>query len=269
MTGVEPNANPVTSGAAATTNVYATITLWFLSQHVAALPEVKYRSVLNPREFSKLTLEIDPGNALDFINGGDRTVTVTSPAVDVYALQAVNYQLSQPPLRFIETALMRDALAAIATERRLSNPLPVGRPYRYILLRTTNEAANTRQPVDDTLTAVKLFVSQTLVLRYKAIQEYAQQARIEHDIITATNPAGLNPLGSRDNPIVGNYFFDFMKEGRMDGVLDTSRFPARGVPLDFLHDVATASARQLDVVAGFLVPPPAVAAAPRRAVRGS
>lgn len=256
LTGPEPPANPVTSAGGGSTAFSATLTLWFITPHPKGQPEVMFRSVLNPREFSRLSLEVQAGDATDFVNGGDRTVTVTAPVCDVYAIQAVNLRLIQSPLRYIETLLMRDSLSAVATERRLSNPLPVGRPYRYLMLRTTNESGNTRQPVDDTLGAVKLFVSQTLILRYSAVEEYAQANRVEHDVQAAVNPSGLNPLSNRSNPAIGYYMFDFMRDGRMDGVLDASRFPARGIPLDLLTDVLTASARQLDVVAGFLAPSP-------------
>lgn len=256
LTGVEPNAAPVVSGAVGTTVINAVVTLWFALPHTFAQPEISLRSVLNPREFSRLSLEIQAGDATDFVNGGDRTVVVTAPIVDVYALQVVNLNLVQSPLRYVEQLLLRDSTSAVATERRLTNPLPVGRPYRYLYARTTNEAANVRQPVDDALAAVKLFISQTLILRYVNFQEYAENNRREHMVIQATNPAGLNPLSSRDNPVIGSYMFDFLKNARLEGVLDATRFPARGIPLDFLHDIATASARQIDIVAGFLVPSP-------------
>lgn len=257
LAGIEPQRTPIASAAVqAGTAFSSTMTLWFDLPHPRALPEVSYRSVLNPREFSRLGLEIQAGDTTDFINGGDRTTTLPTMQVDVYAIQVVNLKLVNSPLRYIETFLLRDSLSALATERRLSNPLPVGRPYRYLMLRTTNEAANVRTPVDDTLGATKLFIAQTQVLRYQDFRELAQSAKYEHQTFPAVNTSGLTAASSSDNPAVGYYMYDFLKDGRLEGILDASRFPARGIPVDFLHDVATASARQLDVVAGFLTPSP-------------
>jgi hypothetical protein len=257
LSGIEPPANPLLSAAIGGPTAWScVVNVFFNLPHPRTLPELSYRTVLNPREFSRLGLEIQAGDETDFVNGGDRTEALTGVVCDVYALQVVNFRLVQSPLRYIETYLMRDSLSAVASERRFSNQLPVGRPYRYLMLRTTNEVTNARQPVDDTLTALKLFIAQTLVLRYSDFREYAHANKKEHAVIAAVNPAGLNALSSRDNPAIGYYMLDFLKDGRLEGVLDASRFPARGIPIDLLHDVAIATARQLDVVAGFLTPSP-------------
>src|SRR5207249_3029404 len=102
--------------------------------------------------------------------------------------------------------------------------------------------------------AVRVLLSQTQILRYLTIAEYANRQREWADVILATNPAGLNALGSRVNPVIGYYVFDFMRDGRLQGALDTSRFPAKGIVFDWKRDVATASARQWDVFFGFFVP---------------
>jgi hypothetical protein len=256
LTGREAHAAPITSaGTQTATSFSCNVMIPFALPGSQILPELAVQSVLDPSEFGKLTLEIQAGTDADFINGGDRTETVVSALVDVYAIQAINVAIGDVrPFRFIEQFLFRDSTSATATERRFSNPLPTGRPYRYVMLRTTNEASNTRQPVDDTLGAIRLFLSQTLVLRYSDYREYVEVNRKNNRVQDAVNPSGLNALADRTNPTIGLYMFDFAEGGRLEGVLDASRFPARGVTIDFLHDIATASARQIDVVAGFLVP---------------
>lgn len=263
LVGKEPNAVPLTSAAIGGPTVTSVVLpIWFALPGNQVPPEVAVQSVLDPSEYGKLTLEVDFGLTTDFINGGDRTTTVPAAACDVYVLQAVNVSITKNrPYRYIETFFLRDQLAALQTERRLSNPIPVGRPIRYIMLETRNEAANVRQPVDDTLGTVKLFISQTQILRFGATaalmppnRPLIERNRHDNRVAEAVNPAGLNPLSSRDNPAVGYLMIDFAKGGRLDGILDASRFPARGVPIDFLHDVLTASTRQLDVMLGFLVP---------------
>ncbi len=256
LVGKESNASPLGSaGIGGPTAVRAIIPVWFALPGNQIPPEVAVQSILDPSEYGKLTLELDLGTPTSFINGGDRTVTVPSAQVDVYALQPVNVAITKNrPYRYIEQFFLRDVLAAVASERRLTNPIPTGRPIRYIMLRTTNEVSNTRQPVDDTLGTIKLKISQTQVLRQNNFRLYAQRNRDENRVFDAVNPAGLNALSSRDNPVIGYYMFDWAKGGRLDGLLDASRFPSRGVPIDLLHDVATASARQLDVVLGYLVP---------------
>lgn len=263
LIGKEPNAVPLTSAAVGGPTVTScVIPIWFALPGQQIPPEVAIQSVLDPSEYGKLTLEVDFGLTSDFINGGDRTVTVPAAACDVYALQAVNVSITKNrPYRYIETFFLRDQVAALQTERRLSNPIPTGRPIRYIILGTRNETGNVRQPVDDTLGTLKLFISQTLIVRYGATaalmppnRPLIERNRHENRVFDAVNPVGLNPLSSRDNPIIGYLPIDFAKGGRLDGILDASRFPARGVPIDLLHDVLTASTRQLDVLLGFLVP---------------
>lgn len=256
LTGREAQATPLASaGAATNTAVNCIIPVWFMLPGANIPPEVAVKSVVDPSEFGKLTLEIQAGDDTDFVNGGDRTEAVDGPVMDVYAIQAVNVSVNgDRPFRYIEQFLQRESTSATASGRRFTNPLPTGRPYRYILIRTTNEASNARQPVDDTLGDIQLFISQTLVLRYQDYREYVERQRQAVHAQDAVNPSGLNPLSDRTNPAIGNYMFDFMKDGRLEGVLDASRFPARGIPLDFLHDIDTASARQIDVVAGFLQP---------------
>ncbi len=256
LVGKEPQLTPLANaGVQTATPVRFLLPIWFALPGALVPPEVGVQSVLDPSEYGKLTLEVDFGLTTDFINGGDRTVTIPTASCDVYALQAVNVSVTKNrPYRYIETYFLRDALAAIATERKLSNPIPVGRPIRYLLLETRNEVANARQPVDDTLGTIKLFISQTQILRYNNFRAYVERNRSDNHVFDAVNPAGHNPLSSRDNPAIGYYMFDFAKGGRLDGILDASRFPARGVPIDFLHDVLIATARQLDVNVGFLVP---------------
>lgn len=256
LTGQEAHAAPIASAGTQTTTAFScNVMLPFAMSGAQILPELAVQSVLDPSEFGKLTLEIQAGSDADFINGGDRTESVASALVDVYAIQAINVAIGDVrPFRFIEQFLFRDTTSATATERKFSNALPTGRPYRYLMLRTTNEASNTRQPVDDTLGDVKLFLSQTLVLRYSDYREYVETNRKNNRVQDAVNPSGLNSLSDRTNPTIGNYMFDFAEGGRLEGVLDASRFPARGVTIDFLHDIDTSSTRQIDAVAGFLVP---------------
>lgn len=256
LTGKEPQATTLANAGVQTgTPVRSIMPIWFALPGQQVPPEVAVQSVLDPSEYGKLTLEVDFGLTTDFINGGDRVTTIPTASCDVYALQAVNVSVTKNrPYRFIESYFLRDTTSAIQTERRLSNPIPVGRPIRYLLLATRNEVGNVRTPVDDTLGTVKLFISQTLILRYNNFRDYVERNRHDNRMFDATNPAGHSALSSRDNPVIGYYMFDFAKGGRLDGILDASRFPARGVPIDFLHDIATASARQLDVMLGFLVP---------------
>jgi hypothetical protein len=46
----------------------------------------------------------------------------------------------------------------------------------------------------------------------------------------------------------------------MQGALDTRRFPSRGIELQVVHDLDTANARQIDLIAGFILPAPGGAA---------
>jgi hypothetical protein len=249
LIGEEPQAAPIVSAAVGGPTAFSVlIPLWFALPGAQVGPEMALRSILNGREFSKLTLQVDYGDDTDFVNGGDRAETLTSVFLDVYAMQATGVQLGAAPYRYIEQFLFRDALAAIATERQPSNKLPVGRIYRYLGLRVTNEVTNARQPVDDTLGALKLMVANSLIRRYSDFTEYAQANKSDNWVVQATNPGGLNALGSRNNPVVGYYLLDFAQ-----GLLDTEKFPARGIGLDLLTDVAIATARQLDFCAGFLV----------------
>jgi hypothetical protein len=263
LIGKEPQATPLASAGVQTASPSNfVVPVWFALPGNQVPPEIAVQSVLDPSEYGKLTLEVDFGLTTDYINGGDRVTTIPSGALDVYALQAVNVSITKNrPYRYIESFFLRDQLAAIQTERRLTNPIPVGRPIRYVLLVTRNEVTNARQPVDDTLGTIKLFISQTLVLRYGATasamppnRPLIERNRHENRVFDAVNPAGHNALSSRDNPVIGYLMMDFAKGGRLDGILDASRFPARGVPIDFLHDVLTAATRQLDVCLGFLVP---------------
>jgi hypothetical protein len=254
--GIEPNRQAVvSSGAAATYPVGCIIPVWFTHPGRNVPPELAVKSILDPSEFGKLTLEIQAGAAADFVNGGDRAIAVNTPVVDVYAMKAVNVQIGKTRAdRFVESFLMRDALAALATERRLSNAIPVGRPIAYVLLRTTNEASNARTPIDDTLGALKLNISQTQIRRYQNFRELVQRVRERNGVQNASAPSGVTAPFTVDNPAVGYYMIDFLMDGRREGLLDASRFPARGIPIDLLHDVATASARQLDVTIGYMQP---------------
>jgi hypothetical protein len=173
----------------------------------------------------------------------------------VSAIQVLN-PLGRPLWRYIEQHAFRESTAAIATERQFTNAIPTGRIYRDIMVRVTDETANVRRPVDDTLGDLKLLVGVTTVLRYTDFREYVQRFADEYNPDDATNPAGLTALATRDNPIVGYHFIDFMKGGRFEGLLDTTRFPARGLTVDPRFDIDTASARQLDVVLGYLSPAP-------------
>ncbi len=263
LIGKEPQARPLASaGIQANTLSDFVVPIWFALPGAQVPPEIAVQSVLDPSEYGKLTLEVDFGLTTDYINGGDRVVTIPSGAVDVYALQAVNVSITKNrPYRYIESFFLRDTLSAVQVERRLTNPIPVGRPIRYIMLETRNEAGNVRSPVDSALGMIKLFISQTLVLRY-GTQAAAglpnlpliERNRHENRVFDAVNPPGHSALSGRDNPVIGYLMLDFAKGGRLDGILDASRFPARGVPIDFLHDVNTAGPTQLDVCLGFLVP---------------
>lgn len=256
LMGKEPNAVPITSGAIGGPTAWSFMCfLWFALPGAQVPPEISVQSVLDPSEYGKLTLEIDYGVTTDFIVAGDRTVTVPSAQSDVYALQPINVNLTKNrPYRYIETLFLQDSVAALATERRLSNPIPVGRPIRYILEETRNEASPLKQPVDDTIGTTKIFISQTLLGRWNTFRAIVDRNRTDNKVIDAINPAGLDALSSRDNPAIGYYIWDFAKGGRLDGVLDASRFPSRGVPIDFLQDILTASARQIYISLGYLVP---------------
>jgi len=256
LQGKEPNAVPITSAAIAAGTPWSfMLFVWFALNGAQVPPEIAVQSVLDPSEYGKLTLEIDYGVTTDFIVGGDRTVTIPSAQVDIYALQPINVNVTKNrPYRYIETLFLQDSVSALATERRLSNPIPVGRPIRYILEETRNETGSLKQPVDDTIGTTKIFISQTLLGRWNTFRAIADRNRLDNRVIDAVNPAGLDALSSRDNPTIGYYIWDFAKGGRLDGVLDASRFPSRGVPIDFLQDILTASARQLYVSLGYLVP---------------
>lgn len=254
LSGVEPNRQAVvSSGNAATYPVGCLIPVWFAHPGRNLPPELAVKSILDPSEFGKLTLEIQAGAATDFVNGGDRAIAINVPQVDVYAMKAVNVQIGKTRAdRFVESFFLRDAVSALATERRLSNAIPVGRPIAYILLNTNNEVGNARTPVDDTLGAVKLNISQTNIRRYQGFRELVQRVRERNSVQNASAPAGVTAPFTVDNPAVGYYMFDFLADGRREGLLDASRFPARGIPIDLLHDIATASARQLDVQIGYM-----------------
>lgn len=245
----------VTSGAAATTPFRALIPIDFMMPGDNMDPEIAALTILNGREWNAIKLQVDMGDATDFINGGDRVLSFTgNVTVDVFAILATNVRPKGPMLRYIEQFMFRDTTSAVATERKYVNPFPVGKWYRHLLTRTTNEVANARQPVDDWFGTFKLKVSQTELLRYNNFRELVDVNRRMNNVQDAVNPAGLNPLSSTDNPAVGYYPIDFAERGRLQGLLNTSRFPALGLTIDVFQDVATASARQIDLVAGFLQP---------------
>lgn len=249
---IEPNAVPLLSaGAGGPTNVSCIIPIYFAIPHPKSPSELQLITSLRPQEFQNLRLEIQAGNALDFVNGGDRTVTVTGGVVDVYAKQAVNLIMA-PPWRYIEQFMFRESTSAVATERPFTNQYQTGRIYRDLMYRVTNEVANARQPVDDTLGDMKLRIGITEILRYQDFREYVEEYKRDYDVQQAANPAGLNPLGSRDNPIIGHYFFDFHKKGRFEGFLDTTRFPVNGLTLNPVFDIDIATARQIDAVVGYI-----------------
>lgn len=259
LTGIEPNASPVTSAAVGTPSWSCVIPIFFILPGPKLPVELAMNSILIPTEFSTVRLQIETGNDQDFVNGGDRTETVQNVSIDVIALQATNVRPLRRPWRYIEQHLFRDSVTAVATLRRLGDRLPTGRPYRYLYFRTTNEQGNVRQPVDDTLRDdIEVFVAQTLIRRYTNFREHVEQTRRDNLVRDAVNPTGLNALSNRDNPAIGHYLFDFLRDGRLESLLDTSRFPARGIEIDFRHDVATAN-REIDVQAGFIVPGPPVA----------
>jgi len=245
----------VTSGAAASTAFRALVPVDFMMPGKQMDPELASLTILNGREWNAIKLQIDLGDATDFVNGGDRVLSFTgNVTVDVFAILATNVRPKGPMLRYIETFLFRDTTSAIATERKYSNPFPVGKWYRYLLFRTMNEVANVRQPVDDAFGTFKLKVSQTELLRYNNFRELVDVNRRLNGVFDGVNPAGLKPLSSTDSPAVGYYPIDFAEEGRLQGLLNASRFPALGLTVDVFQDVATASVRQWDVIAGFLQP---------------
>lgn len=252
LAGQEPNIVPLTSGAVATTPVSCVLDSYFALISAYADAPTSRATVLNPRLFGALQLEVLAGSALDFVNGGDRTIAINAAVVDVYALQVVGYQPTTAPLLYIEQLLFRASTAALATQQAFQTAIPIGRLYRYLGFRTTNEAANVRQPVDDTFGAFMLKAGPTIIKQYRAFNEYAMSNRMQNQVITATNPAGLNPLGSQSNPVVGYYMFDFLNGGEIGALLDTRRFPQRGITIDPLPDIVTASARQIDVYAGWI-----------------
>jgi hypothetical protein len=263
LVGVEPKSfSPVNSGAVAAYNWYADVPVDFLLPGAHVLPEVGTQTVLDPREYEKLTLTMDLGDTTDFVNGGDRTLVLSALSIDVFAVQVLNVVPSRSPMRYIETFLGRDATSAIVVERQFTFTIPTGKPYRYMMIATTNEAGNLRQPVDDTIGAVKLYISQTLLFRFQRFQDIQQKLRRENIVQDAVNPASLNPLSSTDSWAVGYYLIDYSRNGRFEGMIDASRFPARGIPILLLHDILTASARQVELIVGFVTPGPS---APRSA----
>ncbi|HEV8459033.1 MAG TPA: hypothetical protein VGR44_12135 [Methylomirabilota bacterium] len=254
----EQNAVPILSAGVQTTTAWSVvIPIFFSIPHRRAPIETKLLTALWPQLFSELRLELQAGDDTDFVNGGDRTETVNAPICDITAIQVLN-PIGVAPWRYVEQHLFRDQTSAIATERQFSNQIAVGRIYRDLMFRVTNEVTNARTPVDDTLGDLTLFIGVTRVLRYTDFREYIQRAKDEYAPQSATNPVGLSALGSRDNPIIGYYPLDFMKGGRFEGMLDTTRFAGRGLTIDPRFDIDTASVRQIDVTAGFLAPAPGV-----------
>jgi hypothetical protein len=245
----------VTSGAIASTPFRALIPIDFMMPGDNMDPEIMALSILNGREWNAIKLQIDMGDTTNFINGGDRTITFTGNVTcDVFSILATNVRPKGPMLRYIEQLMFTDATAAIATERKYVNPFPVGKWYRHLLFVSRNDTGNLRQPVDDTFGTFKLKVSQTELLRYNNFRELVDVNRRMNNVQDAVNPAGLNPLSSTDNPAVGHLPIDFAERGRLQGLLNSSRFPALGLTIDVFQDIATASARDLDACAGFLQP---------------
>lgn len=247
--GIEPPRVNVTSGAAATYPISADLPIWFTLPGSMVPVEIARGTFLNPARYSKLTLTITPLDATAFIVGGDRTVTVTNPTLDVVALQALNVNiLKSKPLRYRETFFLRDATSALATERRPSNPLPTGNRYRGIMVVTLDETSNKQTPVDDTIGAVKLQVGPTVVRRYTTPKQINARLAEENGLVAAQSLTGITAPFTSENPVVGFYLMDFMVNGRLEGLLDTRNLPGIGVTVDLLHDILTASARQVEFV---------------------
>src|SRR5439155_10050702 len=82
LTGTEPQANPIVSAATqAGTAWNGIVPFWFMLAGNRMPPEVAVNSILDPREFGKLQLQIDALDQTAFINGGTYTVgpTVNAP----------------------------------------------------------------------------------------------------------------------------------------------------------------------------------------------
>lgn len=254
LQGVEPERTPIVgAGVQAATAWSCEIPVSFAMPGAQVPPELSRVSLLNPAQFSKLTLTLRAGSPTDFIRGGDRTVTVPLKQVDVIAQQAVNVKvLPSQPLKYRETSFLADAFTAAITDRRFSASLPTGARYRYLLVNTVNLAANANQPVDDAITALKIFVGTTQIRRFSTPLQIANRNRQQNTVGDARAHAGLNAFAASNNPIIGFYMLDFMVGGRGEGILDTRNLPGLGVPLDVFHDTA-ALARTVEVVTGELL----------------
>jgi hypothetical protein len=265
-TGSEPGGtSPIASAAVQTATAFsALIPIWFMLPGAEFPSELKVWSALNPREFDQLMLTISFGTPSAFINGGDRTTTVPTCSVEVSALQIMNMRQlvdkasGKPmrPYRFVERELFQETTSAIVSDfgSEYGTKLTVGLPYRSLLIRTTNEASNARQPVDDALTRLILQAGQTKVLDFRKNTQWIERHKQAVFLSAAANPAGLNPLSSRDNPVVGYNMFDFMRDGRFEGWLDTRKYSINGTTLQLFRDIGTASARVHRLTAGFFIP---------------
>jgi hypothetical protein len=262
--GVEAGGTaPIASAAVQTATAFsALIPIWFMLPGRNLPSELKVWSALNPREFDQLVLTLTFGTPAAFINGGDRTTTVPTASVEVTALQIRNMKpllmggKVMRPYRFLETQLFQETTSAIVADlsAQYVTALGVGRQYRDLLIRTTNEAANARQPVDDTISRLILQASETKILDFRSRNAWVERHKQAVGLQAATLVSGLNTLSSRVNPVVGYNMFDFMRDGRFDGVLDTRRFTGSGTSLRLYRDIETASARVHDVSCSYFVP---------------
>src|SRR5258708_13221211 len=140
----------VTSGAAASYPFRAIIPIDFALPGELVTPELAALTILNGREWSGIQLQLDMGDATDFINGGDRVLSFTGNVnCDVFCIVATNFRPNVPTPPHPHQTLPRQSFSAIAAENLFNITFPVGKLYRHLLFRTTNEAGNVRQPVDD------------------------------------------------------------------------------------------------------------------------
>lgn len=247
---------PVTSGAVAATAFQCVIPVEFALPGAQIPPEIAALTVLNGREWTGVQLQLDMGDNTDFVNGGDRTVGFTgNVTVDVYGIVATNLQPKGPMTRYVETMLTTQSFSAIATENQFNITWPLGKVYRYMLFRVLNQAGNVRQPLDDWFGTFKLKVSQTEIMRFNNFRLLVERNRRLNDVQDAVNPSGLDALSSRDNSAIGYYPIDFAEQGRLQGALNATNYAALGLQVIPMIDSLTASARQVDAVAGFLQKP--------------
>jgi hypothetical protein len=250
--GIEPARNPLAgAGVATTVGIACTILVPFALIGTNIPPEVARSTVLNPSQFSKLTLTVSPGDDHAFTVGGDRVNTFANVALDVYGVQVTNIKMAESkPLKQRTTFFLQDATAALVNDRSFSQPFPTGNRFRGIMVSTFDNvtAAGSYTGVDGVLGNIRFQLGPTLIKRYTTPLILAHENMAENGVVAAVNPAGLGVMSNNQNPVAGFYYFDQMPGGRFEGLLDARKLPSIGVPIDIKHDIVNAGARILEVV---------------------